>query len=760
MTQRRKRTEGHGEGDGGGGDGGEDDVGHDLQQEGQGQREGHPTHLGGGSGGSDDNPVPIGGRIFGDPPVLNMPGREDAIVMCRASLWMSEKGDALLLLDRPIWRDPQSRLRKTYWHDSLAVSSSSSSGHNLHHRSLDGSGGEASSLHSFMTVDATPGPGPENDAPSLHDALQEWLKNYPADFDYRAVLSSVVELAYDRWLELFEALDLRPMPAPVDRRAGTTGIHSREAVNDLLSLYWRSQMALETNADNFAYMNARGMVMPRGRADWSVLLTKIRCRVDLLNLAATIVPPALPGTKSLSTATGKLNKTAGTMKMGFNAGTGLCETAPSESRERHRHHHGRASAPLAALSPPTPVITSGMDEHCTPREKERERGLDRVAYMGGVFLPFTVISSILSMSEPFGPGQMFHWVFWVVAVPLALGAVAFIYADNIRRAEVWIEVSDWHDEGEKDIKAEEQNARETSEKGRSCGERLPPPVPGPPAAFKSDRGWRRKQRGEPPKLPPIQSESESILEGKTRTDNARFYGIPSSQGTQAAAPESPTCRPQFHREAAMATLSDFRPIRSSSSSSPASSSSYTSTTSSDRDHGRHPPHQDYAETISPSSHRPASRPHQRQPLEEDEQELLPPQTATGSLYEFHPAPPTAPATGFSVATNAEAEDGASMADDATSRAEIGTIRSAATRRPTMILQSRTNGDNPRAWKRTKLGWGGAWKTMVGYYVPRKGEDMPLGVKAYEVRGRVRRQVQPSGNGGGGGGGRGGGGGAR
>ena len=737
-TPRHKRigTDEH-NGSGGGGGGGEDDARHGSQQEAQGRARGHPAHSGGGSGSGNDDPAPIGGRIFGDPPVLNMPGREDAVVMCRASLWMSEKGDALLLLDRPIWRDPQLGLQKTYSHESLPASSSSSSRRHLHHRSLDGSGEESSSLHSFITIDATRRPDLENDAPSLHDALQEWLNNYPADFDYRAVLSSVVELAYDRWLELFEALDLRPIPTPVDGRVGTTESHSREGVNDLLSLYWKSQMALETNADNFAYMNARGMVMPRGRADWGVLLAKIRRRVDLLNLAATIVPPPLSGAKGLSTGigTGQVTKTADTMTMGFDGGTGLGEmTAPSESRERHCHRHGRVKAPLASLNQPTPVITSSVGEYGTPQEKERERGLDRVAYMGGIFLPFTVISSILSMSEPFGPGQTFHWVFWVVAAPLALGAVAFIYADNIRRAEVWIEVSDWHDEYEKDSKAEEQSARETGKKWRSCGGRLPPPVPGPPRTLKGLRGWRQKQRGEPPKLPPIQSESESILE-KTRTDNASLCNMASLEGRQAGASEAPTYRPQLHREPALATLNYFPSIRSSSSSSSPTSSD-NSNISSEHDHGHHAPQQGHAEAISPTSHRPAPRLPQRQPPEEDEQGLLPRQTAAG----------------FSAATNADADDGASVADDdAASRAEIGTIRT-ATRRPTMILQPATNGDNPRAWRRTKLGWGGAWKTMVGYYVPRKGEDMPLGVKAYEVRGSVKRQGQPPGKGGGGGGG--------
>ncbi|KAI1506492.1 hypothetical protein F5X99DRAFT_4992 [Biscogniauxia marginata] len=73
--------------------------------------------------------------------------------------------------------------------------------------------------------------------------------------------------------------------------------------------------------------------------------------------------------------------------------------------------------------------------------EENKRGLDRVAYMGGVLLPLSIVSGILSMGEPFGPGGSMFFVYWAAAVPLTLVTLLIIYADSIRKAEVWIEVA-------------------------------------------------------------------------------------------------------------------------------------------------------------------------------------------------------------------------------------------------------------------------------------------------------------------------------
>ncbi|KAK8039261.1 hypothetical protein PG993_007672 [Apiospora rasikravindrae] len=84
------------------------------------------------------------------------------------------------------------------------------------------------------------------------------------------------------------------------------------------------------------------------------------------------------------------------------------------------------------------VGSKPKEEAPSPEAEENKRSLDRVAYLGGVLLPMTIVSGILAMGDTFGPtGDMFY-VFWATAVPLTLLTLAIIYADSIRRVEVWI----------------------------------------------------------------------------------------------------------------------------------------------------------------------------------------------------------------------------------------------------------------------------------------------------------------------------------
>jgi hypothetical protein len=54
-------------------------------------------------------------------------------------------------------------------------------------------------------------------------------------------------------------------------------------------------------------------------------------------------------------------------------------------------------------------------------EDENKRSLNRVTYLGGVLLPFSVVSGILAISEPYGPGGPHFWILWAAAVPLTFG---------------------------------------------------------------------------------------------------------------------------------------------------------------------------------------------------------------------------------------------------------------------------------------------------------------------------------------------------
>ncbi|KAK8130266.1 hypothetical protein PG999_002646 [Apiospora kogelbergensis] len=107
------------------------------------------------------------------------------------------------------------------------------------------------------------------------------------------------------------------------------------------------------------------------------------------------------------------------------------------------------AAPIQMPAAPDPVtpqpvsaegISSQQNVTAPDNEsKENQRSLDRVAYLGGLLLPMTIVSGILAMGDTFGPtGDMFY-VFWATAVPLTLVTLAIIYADSIRRVEIWIE---------------------------------------------------------------------------------------------------------------------------------------------------------------------------------------------------------------------------------------------------------------------------------------------------------------------------------
>ncbi|KAK8077390.1 hypothetical protein PG996_003560 [Apiospora saccharicola] len=114
-----------------------------------------------------------------------------------------------------------------------------------------------------------------------------------------------------------------------------------------------------------------------------------------------------------------------------------------ERKVRLAAHLSPAAVIQMPPSTPQPVIEQGgvkpKEEAPNPEAEENKRSLDRVAYLGGIFLPITIVTGILSMNDTFGPTGDKFYVFWAVAVPLTLLALAVIYADSIRRVEVWIE---------------------------------------------------------------------------------------------------------------------------------------------------------------------------------------------------------------------------------------------------------------------------------------------------------------------------------
>ncbi|KAH8899601.1 hypothetical protein GQ53DRAFT_317725 [Thozetella sp. PMI_491] len=225
---------------------------------------------------------------------------------------------------------------------------------------------------------------------SLEDMLQETLKD-ALDIG-EGLMDIISELVYDHWLELLGSL------TPQAQRTS----------NDAVAFYWHALQSLEQNADVVAYLSRSGRSLATKQSDWVALLSRIQTRINLLPL----VPRTLP--ISLSTATSK---------------TGAGTTAAASSKKISR----RATFNSGSIK--------GSQRGSLNSADANQRALDRIAYLGGILLPLPIVSGILSMGDTFGPEGSLFYVFWAASLPLAGIAVLVIYADIIRKAEVWVEVA-------------------------------------------------------------------------------------------------------------------------------------------------------------------------------------------------------------------------------------------------------------------------------------------------------------------------------
>ncbi|KAK7746824.1 hypothetical protein SLS53_002012 [Cytospora paraplurivora] len=195
------------------------------------------------------------------------------------------------------------------------------------------------------------------------------------------------EVAYQHWLGFLEALAPRP-PAPSPPRG--------------LPLEWWAARALERNVDVSRDV-ARRREGPGAafRPDWEGLTRRLRLRVELLSSVR-------PGPRLLRPSSGS----------------------------RSRSRSGISDVSIARR--PTTADESG--EPPPASTEDNQRSLDRVTYLGGVLLPLSIVSGVLSMNEHFSPGGRLFWVFWVTSIPLAALATLVIYADKLRQAEIWVSV--------------------------------------------------------------------------------------------------------------------------------------------------------------------------------------------------------------------------------------------------------------------------------------------------------------------------------
>ncbi|KAI0131085.1 hypothetical protein F4814DRAFT_155424 [Daldinia grandis] len=230
---------------------------------------------------------------------------------------------------------------------------------------------------------------------------EEWRNNSHEDVDIRAL---VEDIAVHQWAEFFDMVSSNTSP----------GMHQMTA------LYWQAQESLERNLSSAEFYerllqatSSPSLTPYSFKLDWESLLSRLNRHVSLLNHLAPIPAPS-PNLSPI--APGNIPPPSSEKRPLATRGIPPIDMIP-------RHHRTRSGND-----------SSGADE-------QNKHALDRVSYMGGILLPLSIVSSILSMSDPFGPTGSMFYVFWAAAVPLVFVAILVVYADSIRKAEVWIEVA-------------------------------------------------------------------------------------------------------------------------------------------------------------------------------------------------------------------------------------------------------------------------------------------------------------------------------
>ncbi|KAI0833008.1 hypothetical protein F5Y06DRAFT_290357 [Hypoxylon sp. FL0890] len=219
-----------------------------------------------------------------------------------------------------------------------------------------------------------------NEIPSFETLLYESLKEERVYDCHIDTLSLIEDIAIHQWTEFFEALS-------TDLPSGTA---------ETTALYWQVQKSLEQNLSNSEFHDKLTHSSSSSTSTWQSFLSRLSRRTSFQSQINPIVTNIQLPSSSLKTEPSTMTTTAVPP-----------QTAPRNSNSEEQNQHS----------------------------------LDRVSYMGGFLLPLSIVSSILSMSDPFSPGGSMFWVFWAVSVPLVFITILIIYADSIRKAEVWIEVA-------------------------------------------------------------------------------------------------------------------------------------------------------------------------------------------------------------------------------------------------------------------------------------------------------------------------------
>lgn len=103
--------------------------------------------------------------------------------------------------------------------------------------------------------------------------------------------------------------------------------------------------------------------------------------------------------------------------------------------KRLQHNFDAANKPLEFANGDESSLGGPDVREATSKQdaEDAQQSLNRLAYLGGIFLPFSIVAAIFSMGQDFAAGMRLFYVYWVISLPLSLGVIATIYADSIRR---------------------------------------------------------------------------------------------------------------------------------------------------------------------------------------------------------------------------------------------------------------------------------------------------------------------------------------
>lgn len=306
-----------------------------------------------------------------------------AVVFCRASWWEVEGCRPLLLLDRGAWGQSATALLRAQWRVSIT-----------------GSGLKTQ-------TDGAP-----------IDLFQERLLRPPLDTspdDKKSCLrrDALVAIAYDCWLDFFDFMDMsafRRLPRDETMGFYRQLLHSLELnqhATQYIRYYWSQRPHSEVcTHDELSFI------------DWPHIYARANNRIALLSKESRGKAPALFTTGSVLT------------------------TSSARCLSNSKKPNGSGTVRTMGTGTLPPGRIPGRNDRDSL--DENHRALDRVSYLGGVLIPLPVVSGILSMGETFGPDGSKFFIFWAISIPLCIVTVLIIYADTIRKAEVWVEVAAEH----------------------------------------------------------------------------------------------------------------------------------------------------------------------------------------------------------------------------------------------------------------------------------------------------------------------------